>query len=133
MEQCDYCGHYLSDGECPICLMKCPFCEKNIGEYLPEGYFPGLCSHMICCSSYNYDVIWWRSIKYRRKYYRYSKNSLKGASCAVNYADYVLPFNSQNMIFASFVQAIGMKLFEHKNPFDESTKSSMFLFILENP
>ena len=132
LEQCDNCGHYLKAGNCPVCILQCPFCNKNIGEYGPDGFFPGMCPHMICFSSFNYDVILWRSTKYKRKYNNFLKKTSVGISNAIK-REYVIPFDSQYYIFTYFTQVIGLQMVEHKNPFDESPNSSIYLFIIKNP
>lgn len=133
LDQCEHCGHYLRKGKCPICILKCPFCIKNIGEYGPDGFFPGMCPHMICFSSFKYDVILWRSSKYKRKYNSFLKKMSAGISITINKRDYVIPFDSQYFIFTYFVQVVGLQMVEHKDPFDESPNSSIYLFILKNP
>ncbi len=47
--------------------------------------------------------------------------------------EYVIPFDSQYFIFTYFTQVIGLQMVEHKNPFDESPNSSIYLFIIKNP
>jgi hypothetical protein len=133
LEKCDYCGHYLTNGKCPRCILKCPYCDKNIGEYSAAGFYPGMCPHMICFFSFEYDTVLWRSRRYRMKYHYFTKIISAGISYAINNGNYVFPFDSEHFRITYFAQAVGMRMVEHKNPFNESPRSSMYLFIKKNP
>lgn len=133
LEKCDYCGHYLTNGKCPVCILKCPYCDKNIGEYSADGFYPGMCPHIICFFSFEYNRVFWRSRKYRMKYYYFTKRMSAGISCTINNGNFVLPFDSEYFTITYFAQAIGLQMVEHKNPFSESPYSSINLFIKKNP
>lgn len=126
---CDVCGHEYSEDHCSVCVMKCPFCNENLGEEVIDAYHVGSCPHLIFLYNPQTNYILWRNKDYEKRFVLYYEESVTESENHEMNSKFSLQFdNNMDRInhFAFENKLMCIEHNVHNNPFHIG---SQYLFV----